>query len=242
MLTACDTDDASNKTDSKGGFTMTELTKQALILNGTDMDKFNADNPEVSETTLIESVEALENTLAKKYPGIDFEMTAYIPGGILEDYDEFSLQPVGKPAEAFTAEVHSDGKCTDSYYGVIKTAEYEALLSGKIAAAEPSNQVFSTINYQFDDAWDASAALEKAVSETGMYAYTWILLAPGDAAPADRAEAVKALLSEAGLKGDYAVYVMLDDALKLTKAEAFEKIPANSSAQVYSDIVRFIIP
>lgn len=242
LLTACGNKKSGDTDNGKGGVEMTEMVKQALTLTGADMENFNAETAKVSEKMLMESAAYLEKTLSEKYPGVEFEMTACVPNSIVQHHDEFTLQPAGRPGDEFTANVTGGESfsCTDSYYGILKIADYEALVSEKLAAVEPGAQVFCTIDFQFAESCGADTPIADAVADTGMFAYTWILLQPGAADFSDRAAAIEQVFAGSELRGDYAVYLMTEGSSALSKAEAFEKIPANSDTQVYSDVARFI--
>ena len=221
---------------------MTDMVKTALVLAGVNSEAIDKGELRVSEKTLAESAAFLETALAEKYPGVEFEMTACVPYSFGQSQDEYVLQPAGAPENEFTAHVTAgdEKKLTDSYYGVLKRADYEAYIKEIIGGVEPGAQVISTIDYQFDAEWTADRPIAEAVADSGMFAYTWVLLAPDAENFADRTAAVEKLLTDAGLRGDYGVYLMAEGAPELTREAALTKIP-DGKGTVYTELARFIV-
>lgn len=221
---------------------MTEMVRSALELIGVSPEAVESGKLRVSEKTLAESAAYLETALTAKYPGVEFEMTACVPYSFGQNQDEYVLQPAGRPEDEFTAHVVAGEsmECTDSYYGILKRADYEALIAGIIGGAESDAQVISTIDYQFGAEWTAERPIGEAAAESGMFAYTWVLLAPGGGPLEDRAAEVERLLCEAGMRGDYSVYLMAADAGEFTREEAFAAM-ADGEGSVYTGLVRFIV-
>ena len=240
-LTAC-TATTGGQEEEKGGGEMTEMVKRALELAGVSSEAVEKGDLRVSEKTLAESAAFLESALAAKYPGVEFEMTACVPYSFGQGQDEYVLQPAGEPEAEFTAKVTAgdDMKLTDSYYGVMKRADYEAYIKEIIGAAEPAVQVISTIDYQFDAEWTADRPIAEAAAESGMFAYTWVLLAPDAEDFADRAAEIEKLLKDAGMRGDYGVYLMAEGVGELAREAALAEIPEGKDA-VYTALVRFIV-
>lgn len=221
---------------------MTEMIMSALELAGADMENFDAQNPKLSERMLINATSCLEAELNRKYPETEFRMRTCVRRGLNQEYDEFTLAPTDRPQDVFTARVWGaapDFTCQEGYYGVLHSADYEALLSEQLAGVDPNLQVFSTIDYLFGADVTGATPIDQAVQDRAFFAYTWILLRPGDAPLAERADSIRQKLADGMLWGDYAVYLLLPDAPEMTKAEAFERIPANGTSAVYSDLVRF---
>lgn len=241
LLTAC-TATTGGQENEKGGVEMTEMVKRALVLAGVSSDAIEKGELKVSEKTLAESAAFLETALTAKYPGVEFEMTACVPYSFGQSQDEYVLQPAGVPEAEFTAKVTAgdEMKLTDSYYGVIKRADYEAYIKEIIGAIEPGAQVISTIDYQFDAEWTADRPIAEAAADSGMFAYTWVLLAPDAEDIGDRAAKVEKLLKDAGMRGDYGVYLMAEGVGELTREEALADIPEGKN-DVYTELVRFIV-
>ena len=241
--TACSVEETTG-TSNEGELEMTEMVRDALTLAGADMEQFNEDEPKASEQRLMEAAAWLEKTLARKYPGTAFQMTACVRRGLNQEYDQFTLEPEGRPEESFTARVWSeeDGfRCTDSYYGVAKTADYEAWLKEKLSAAEPDARIFSTIDFQFSEECGADMPIGEGARQPEFFAYTWILLADNGGAFAERTAALWKIMEDENLSGDFAVYLMAEDPGEMSKEEAFRLIPSHSAAQpVYSDMDRLI--
>lgn len=240
-LSAC-TAATGGQEEDKGGVVMTDMVKRALELIGTAPENIESGELRMSEKALADSAAYLETALAAKYPGVEFEMTACVPYSFGQNQDEFVLQPAGMPEQEFTAHVVSgdEMKFTDSYYGILKRADYEAMIAGIIGDTEPAAQVISTIDYQFDAEWTAERPIAEAAAESGMFAYTWVLLSPDGNDFDQRAAEIEKLISGAGLRGDYSVYLMAEGAGSFDREAALAAVPDGKDT-VYTELVRFIV-
>ncbi len=228
----------------EGEMTMiTNMQYDALRLAKCDMERFDPENPRFTEKMLLEATAFLEETLARKYADTEFMLTACVRRGLNQEYDEFQLVPNGDETSVFMARIFGSGKnlsCRDSYYGVLKTAEYEALLREKTDALASGLKVFSTIDLYLDEEHDAAFPLAQAMEEDGFFAYTWILV-PSETPDFNGLSAeLEKTMRESGLKGDYAVYSLTEHGNTISdKSTAFERIPKNQDE--YSEIRRFIV-
>jgi len=221
---------------------MTEMVRSALTLAGADMQVFSEESPKPSEKRLMQAAEYLEKTLMKKYPGAAFEMTGCVKRGLNQPYDVFVLQPAGQPEKEFTARVTETDTgyvMTDSWYGVMKTTDFEEYIAELIKECEPQAQVISTIDFQFSEECGASMPIMQGVRQPEFFSFTWILIPAGDKAFEERAAAVWAAIEADKLDGDYALYLMPAGAAQMSREEALEKIYSHTDKQpVYEALAR----
>ena len=229
----------------KGALVMTEMMRQALVLAGCDMTEFDEENPTFTERRLMEATAYLENALKAKYPDETFELTACVRRGLNQEYDEFVLAPSGAPDQTFAARVSGipgSFSCTESYFGIARIEDYEALVRNALTAAEPDITVLSTIDYQFSERFTQDTPIGEALNEEGFFAYTWLLLREDGRPFEARVEALRKAVGEQNSAGDYTVYLLTEEYAGIdSKADAFRFIPGHTQDHpVYVQSSRFL--
>ena len=224
---------------------MTEMMWKALELAGCNLTQFDESNPRFSEQMLIDSTAYLEQKLSEKYPGIEFTLTSCVRRGLNQAYDEFGIAPKDHPELSAFARVWGDNgrfRLTDSFYGTLKSEDYEAMIQAKLVDLEPHAKVYSTLDYQFPEWFTLQTPIEEALKESAFFSYTWILLESDSRIFDDRADAIEALIHAEALAGDYTIYLLDDRCTPIqSKSDAFARIPAHSTDNpVYSRMKRFM--
>ena len=232
-------------TDKEGVKDMTEMARKALALAGCDMEKLDEANPRMRERVLIAAAEFLEAGLAAKYPDAAFELVACLPYDVDQRYDEFHF--TAKEIDGIiTARVYTGEddslSFTDSYYGAVKSTEFDGLVKSLIADIEPRAAVFSTLSGQCGMDVTLDTPLDAVLSRGDLVPHAWILLPPEGGAFDDRVQAVRDALESGKLSGDFSIYLLTEQgaASAMTRAEAFERIPADRETHlVFSEFKRF---
>lgn len=225
-MTACSLGETKN---SEEGTIMSNWQEQALALSGTDMEEFAPELATPGEQRLMEQAEFVQQYLGEKYPGVEFEMTACIPKGLTQSADRFVMCVAGAPELSFDVDAE-DGSATDSYYGLLKTEEYEDYLEAQLKEIGVEAGVYSTIIAMLPKEFGADMPIETAAVTGDFFSHTWILLPPGDFE--NQCAQVQAMIEERGMGGKFTVYGLLEPLPEgVTKAQVDQMIPAHTEAQ-----------